>query len=388
MRGTGGERQIRIGVVGLGLIAQVAHLPALVRERHRVTVSHVCDVAPGLADRIAATLPGPPVATTAWRDLLGQDRPDAVVICTPGSHARIAEAFLRAGVAVLAEKPLCLTVAEARHLGDLASQHGTVCEVAYMKTHDPVVAAAAATYRQLRDPRLIRVTVLHPGDAEQTGHLVIDRGGPLGSAGIEEIADAERYEQERNAEAVGNDPDVQRIYQDVLNGSVVHELSLLRTVVGALPEWDVCSARPLSLTEPPCIQAFGRLGDRTDVLLSWNWLPTFPDYEEELAVLADDGRMSLWMEPPYTRRRTHLVVESNHPTRAALRSRHRMVGGYESSFDQQMSNFVDQLGGAPGRNGPDEAAEDIENLQRLAAAIAASSGRVVGGEAAVAKARP
>ena len=55
-----------------------------------------------------------PEHTTDWRELVGRDDIDIVDICTPpGTHAEIAQAAAAAGKAVLCEKPLALTYAEA-----------------------------------------------------------------------------------------------------------------------------------------------------------------------------------------------------------------------------------------------------------------------------------
>ena len=380
------ESPLRVGVIGLGLIAQVAHLPALVRLADRVAISHVCDVAPGLAEVIADRLPGRPTACRSWRDVLDGDAPDAVVVCTPGSHGRIAAEFLSAGVSVLAEKPLCLTTAEAEHLGELAAAGDVALEVAYMKTHDDVVEIAASMFADMSDPRLVRVTVLHPSDEPQIDHLVLLRGDPPDDSGKAEIAAAVGYEQDRAAEAVGESLTLQTLYADILSGSVVHEMSLLRVVTGHSPEWRSATAHPLDAGEPPCIQANGRLGDRTDVVLSWNWLPTFPDHETEFAAFGDDCRMVMTMEPPYTRRRTTMHVQTSRPgarhDAGTIRDDWHVTTGYESSFDLQMRNFVDQVRGGSGRNGATEARSDVAALQQLCAVIARDHGIEIGGEAA------
>lgn len=374
---------LRIGVIGLGLIAQVAHIPALLRLRPDVAISHLCDVSPGLAELIAERLPGDPMACAAWSDLIGEGQPDAVVVCTPGSHGRIAEAMLTAGISVLAEKPLCLTVAEADRLAAISASTGAVLEVAYMKAHDPVTRLAAEEYAALADPRLVRVTVQHPDQDPQVSHVAMVRGGPLDDAATREVEASVTYENQRAADGVGDDPDVAAYYRDVLNGSVVHEMSLLRAVTGTLPTWTWAEARPFGAGEPPCLQAIGHLGDRTQVVLSWNFLPTYPDYEEEFAVLADDGRMSMWMEPPYTKRRTTLTIDRATSTDGEpIRNRTTSNAGYTSSFDQQMADFVGTVRGGPTVAGPAEVAADLRCVQQLAALVAASAGRTIGGEAA------
>jgi predicted dehydrogenase len=65
------------------------------------------------------------------------------VIATPdAAHAEQAAAALRAGVPALVEKPLALSVAEARGLGDLAETTGTPLLVGYVLRHTAVLQAA------------------------------------------------------------------------------------------------------------------------------------------------------------------------------------------------------------------------------------------------------
>jgi predicted dehydrogenase len=60
-----------------------------------------------------------------WRELVVRGDVDGVVVATaPASHAEIVEASLRAGKAVLCEKPFTLDVESARRLHDLARHRG------------------------------------------------------------------------------------------------------------------------------------------------------------------------------------------------------------------------------------------------------------------------
>ena len=81
---------MRIGVVGAGAIAQLAHLPVLAKMRGAQLVA-ICDndrpKARALADRF-----GIPDVFTDIEDLLELDELDAVVIATPNHLARAARA--------------------------------------------------------------------------------------------------------------------------------------------------------------------------------------------------------------------------------------------------------------------------------------------------------
>ena len=99
---------VRLGVVGAGAIAQVAHIPVLSKMRGAQLVA-VCDNdrpnARALADRF-----GVPDVFTDIEDLLELDELDAVVIATPNHlHEPHALSALAAKRHVLCERPLALS---------------------------------------------------------------------------------------------------------------------------------------------------------------------------------------------------------------------------------------------------------------------------------------
>ena len=99
---------IRIGVVGVGAIAQIAHIPVLSKMRGAQLVA-LCDndgpKARSLADRF-----GVPDTFTDIEDLLEFDELDAVIITTPNHlHEPHVLSAIQAGVDVLCERPLALT---------------------------------------------------------------------------------------------------------------------------------------------------------------------------------------------------------------------------------------------------------------------------------------
>jgi predicted dehydrogenase len=99
---------IRVGVVGAGAIAQLAHLPLLSKMRGAQLVA-LCDndrpKARALADRFDI-----PDVFTDIEDLLEFDELDAVVVATPNHlHEPHVLAALAAKVHVLCERPLSLT---------------------------------------------------------------------------------------------------------------------------------------------------------------------------------------------------------------------------------------------------------------------------------------
>lgn len=81
--------------------------------------------------------------TGDWRQLLGDREIHVVDICTPNHlHAEMALAAIRAGKHVYCEKPLALTVDEARQLVAAASQAGVVNAVGFNYVANPLIGVA------------------------------------------------------------------------------------------------------------------------------------------------------------------------------------------------------------------------------------------------------
>ena len=98
---------LRVGLIGAGAFARGMLLPALA-SFDDVTLAAVCTRS-GASAKSVADRYGVPLISTDWNDIVGSDEVDAVVVATPhAQHAAIAAAALRAGKAVLVEKPLAI----------------------------------------------------------------------------------------------------------------------------------------------------------------------------------------------------------------------------------------------------------------------------------------
>lgn len=357
-------------------------MPALRTLGDRVVVSHLCDLAGGLAETIRAGGFPDARAVSDWTDVVSSDA-DAVVICTPGSHGRIAEACLAAGKHVLAEKPMTLSVAETDRLIAAASSTSAILQVGYMKAHEPTVQAASARRADIGELRHVRITVLHPADEPQVSHLRLARGGP--PIDTAEIERAQAHETAETRVALGDVPgSVAAFYTDVLNGSVVHQLSLLRALVGAVPStWASALVGPLAvatgLDEPPCIQATAQLTDTATVALSWNWVPGQPAYREFAELIGTRGTMHLTLSPPYAHERPVLVL---HRPGELCEESCVVTADHVDAFRRQMTAFVDAIdGAAPVVATADHVRDDIVSMLSLLSLAAAGIGVAVGGEA-------
>lgn len=123
---------VRLGLVGAGAIAQLAHLPLLARMRGAQLVA-ICDNDGPKAGALAQRL-GVPDIFTDIDELLDTDKLDAVVIATPNHlHEPHVLRALKQKVHVLCERPLSLTNHGVRRI--LETAKSADCKVVVGNNH-------------------------------------------------------------------------------------------------------------------------------------------------------------------------------------------------------------------------------------------------------------
>ncbi|MFW6161223.1 MAG: Gfo/Idh/MocA family protein, partial [Planctomycetota bacterium] len=120
------------------------------------TLAAVMDIDEEAAREVAEAFGGA-AWTTDVADLLARDDVDAVYIATPAYvHAQQARAAVRAGKHALVEKPVALSVTEARQIASAAEEAGVTVGVGFMMRHH----GAHRKIKQLVDEGAIGTPVL------------------------------------------------------------------------------------------------------------------------------------------------------------------------------------------------------------------------------------
>src|ERR1035441_7971217 len=102
--------KLKAVIVGAGLIAQKKHIPAFLRAKNRADLVAICDLNVAAA-KTAATRFGIPRTYGDVSEMLSQEKPDLVDICTPPqTHVRLAVEACRHKCHLLIEKPMALSV--------------------------------------------------------------------------------------------------------------------------------------------------------------------------------------------------------------------------------------------------------------------------------------
>lgn len=113
--------KVRLGVVGLGWVAQVVHLPIL-KKLPEAEVVAVCDKDKNRG-RLVAEKFGVQNLYTDIGPMLEAEEINAVVVCTStDAHKGVTLAALRAGKDVLVEKPIARRYSEAVEMADCARE--------------------------------------------------------------------------------------------------------------------------------------------------------------------------------------------------------------------------------------------------------------------------
>lgn len=135
------EQRLRIGILGAGPIAQVAHFDAT-RKARNAELFAICDAAEELLAR-AAAIHQPQVTYPDFAAMLADPNVDAVIIGVADQfHVPLAQLALAAGKHVLVEKPLGVSIEECEALRQTVVDKQLIFQIGNNKRFDPGFAFA------------------------------------------------------------------------------------------------------------------------------------------------------------------------------------------------------------------------------------------------------
>ncbi|MFC0524834.1 Gfo/Idh/MocA family protein [Pontibacillus salicampi] len=152
--------KLKMGIIGVGGIAQGRHIPAFQYLSDKVDIVAVQDVNEERALEVAKQFQIPH-AVKYYHDMF--HKVDAVTICTPNKfHAEITIAALDAGVHVMCEKPMAMSTAECQSMLDAAHRNNRLLSIAYHYRHMPQsqLAKAAIINDEIGTPLVTRVQAM------------------------------------------------------------------------------------------------------------------------------------------------------------------------------------------------------------------------------------
>jgi predicted dehydrogenase len=350
-------KPLKVGVVGCGVIAQVMHLPHLRDLRDRYEITALCDVSRPVAEA-CAEMYGVEAVHTDWGDLVA-DQLDLVMVLTSGSHAPIATAAARAGSHVFVEKPMCLSLDEGREMFEAAREADVRLMVGTMKRYDPAYERLLELM-PLDDLRLVSVTTLESPFQPYVQHYPLTEMTPAPADVLQALRDED--DERLKAALPDGDADDRFCYRWMLLDNLVHELNMLRGVLGEPSR--VLHAR-LGRTVCDIALGFGP----TEVHMSWVDLPGIAHYKQELAFYALDRRVTLTLPSPYLRDMPSLLtIEGGEPETPHSWRTFETVS-YQEAFKRELVELSNAI--AQGREPRTDATDGLHDVA-LCHAIARS----------------
>jgi predicted dehydrogenase len=237
--------KINVGVVGLGEIAQIIHLPILQAHSDTFEIAAICDISQELLSALGERYNVPVEHRyTDYTDMAGQRELDAVFVLNSDEYHRdTALAAIRHGKHVLIEKPMCLTRQEAEAIIKARDEAGVQVMVGYMRRYAPAFVQAAQHIRALEKINYARVRDIigqNTQFVEQSNIVLRPKDTPP-----EAMRDrAERASRLVKAAIGDAPPQLMRTYR-LLCGLSSHDLSAMRELLG-MPK-NVIAARQWGL---------------------------------------------------------------------------------------------------------------------------------------------
>lgn len=222
--------KLRVGIIGLGEVAQVIHLPIIESLPDQYELAAVCDLSPGLLKRVGDRYRVERRYTDAAELIAAGDLDCVLVLNSDEAHAECTIAALDAGMHVLVEKPMCLSPREAEEIIAARDRSGKTVMVAYMRRFAPAFTQAVEKLPELGEIRYVRVH-----DVIGENRLIVDQTANVDRADDipQEAVDAKWARRSALVrEALGDVPQELEWTYGLLCGLGSHDLSAMRELIG------------------------------------------------------------------------------------------------------------------------------------------------------------
>jgi predicted dehydrogenase len=355
-------QKLRVGLIGAGLVAQAEHAFYIWEDRDRFDFVALADASSSVRGSLGPRY-GIPNVFPDIKGLLACNL-DAVVIAAPDAfHPELAVAALEAGVHVLCEKPLALTLEGCDAMAAARDRSGCVLQVAYMKRHDPAYRRALDLLPDnLDDIKLISVEVNDPDHEAFVAHLPMTWPSDLPKH-LREKARALTVDQLRQSAGRNMNQSEERALSNGFLSALVHDVAVVHGMLAHL-DGELPNKADIGVIfdDGRGVQLGFSLPGGGRVSMTHLNLPTVPDYTERITVYGQDRIIDLTFPSPYLRHLpTRLTLRKGGRDQELVVSNYRI--SYEEAFREQLRAFhAAATGAAPVSISVEQARSDIALL--------------------------
>jgi len=356
--------RLRVGLVGAGLVGQAEHAFYLWEERDLFDFVAVADASAAVREAVGARYR----LEVQSPDLAGLKaaRLDALVIAAPDPfHPELAIAALDAGLHVMCEKPLALTLSGCDRIAAARDRSGKVMQVAYMKRYDPSYRRSLDFLpKHVEDIKLISVEVNDPDQHPFVAHLPMTIADDVPAA---LRSDFKAKNTAQMKEAAGGETSAMgaRALSGGFLSSLVHDVAVVHGMLDHIgTEFPASAEHGAIFDDGRGVQlAFGLPGGGR-VSMTHLALAGVPDYTERIAVYCTDRIVELTFPSPYLRHLpTRLRVLSRGPGAPHELETQEFRTSYEEAFREELRAFhAAATGKAPVQTTVEGARRDVEFL--------------------------
>jgi predicted dehydrogenase len=352
--------QLRVGVIGLGEVAQIVHLPVLQSLPELFEISAVCDISPTLVQQIGDRY----AVSSRYADaseMIEAGGLDAVLVLNSDEyHADCVIAALQHGVHVLVEKPMCLSPREADAIIAARDASDAVVMVGYMRRFAPAFTAAK---EQL--PSLGQITYARVHDIIGQNRMIIDQTSTV--IRPDDLTQAMMEDRRNRArtlvnDALGDVPDVLASTYRLLCGLGSHDLSAMRELLG--PPRGVVAARQW------------RNGNFVVAMLEYDgYYVTYETgvdaqlrFDAHIEVYGESSSLRVQYDTPYVRHLPTTLISDETRGDAYIQSVNRPHLKDPYTHELEYFHEMATTGGTP-KSGPEDFVEDLDLFAELIRAI-------------------
>lgn len=304
-------KKLRIGIIGVGGIAQSRHIPAFLQLNDICEITALSDVN---LERAQETGDNYNIAHVFanYHDLFSQV--DAVCICTPNKfHAEITIAAFEAGVHVLCEKPMALRAEECEAMITASKKADKVLAIAYHYRFMKESQAAKKVMQVVGTPLVVRVQALRRRKVPGWGVFTnkdLQGGGSLIDYGCH-LLDLALW-------LMGNPKHL------TVTGTAYNTLSKIPNQVN---QWGSFNHETFNVDEH--VTAYIQFESGASMLFETSWAANIKDDAEHLSISGVDGGLSVFPFELYTSKNGML-----------LNSEAAWLPGEEEPGLSQAKNFI------------------------------------------------
>ncbi len=222
-------KKLKVGIIGLGEIAQIIHLPILDSMKDKYEIAAFCDISNNLLKVMGEKYKVERLFTDP-KDLNAQKDLDVVFILNSNEyHAECTIDALKNKKYVLLEKPLCYTLAEADDIIKARDESGVQVMVAYMRRFAPAFTQAVEEVKNLKSINFAKIRDIIGYNKFFTQYSSVIR-----PSDISEEAANDKSKKFKNMvfEAIGDVPQELINTYDMLNSLNCHDISAMREIIG------------------------------------------------------------------------------------------------------------------------------------------------------------